>query len=454
VNVVKRRAGGRAVVAALAIAACLALEIALALVAAAGPSKLVPPSREGFPGYLAGPFQGLLEGAVSGNFRLEVVFVLVLFAMTVAYAVAVAFADALPDRWAVGVACAAAAVMLLSPPLVLTDVFNYVNYARLAVVHDLNPYVYAPSAALQDPVYRLATWHDQPTTYGPLFTLASYPVALLGVGGALWAFKLATAGAAAACTAIVAACARRLGQPPGRAAILLGLNPVLLLYALGGVHNDYFMMLAVLGGLLALLAGRELTAGVALVAGVGVKLAAAPIVPFLMLAAGRGRRIVLGTALAALAMLVVTVAVFGLDLPGLVQQSSSITRYSPVEAIAVVLGQGRYTACPAVALCANDGVRIASAAATTVGLALVAWYGWRTRDWLSAAGWASAVMVLTLTVLMPWYLLWLLPLAILSRSRSLHAVTALLLGYVLVTTQPAAHVVSYAWDHSVGRVLG
>jgi hypothetical protein len=438
----------------VAIGVFMALELVIALIAAAGRSSLVPPSRAGFPGYLGGPFHGLLHGSVGHGLQLSTWFVMVLLAMTAAYAVAIAFADALPARWAVGAACAASAVMVLSPPLVLTDVFNYVNFARLAVVHHLNPYVYAPSAARGDAVFRLATWHDQPTTYGPLFTLASYPTALVSLGGALWALKLATAAAAAGCAALVAACARRLGLSPGRAAILLGLNPVLVMYALGGTHNDYFMMLAILAGLFALLAGRELTAGAALVAGVAVKLAMAPVVPFLMLAAARGRRVVLGAALAALALAGVTVAVFGLELPGLVEQSASITRYSPVEAIAVALGQGRYTPCLGVSLCANETVRIVSAVATTGGLALVLWYGWRTRDWVSAAGWASAVMVLTLTVLMPWYLLWLLPLAILSRSRSLHAVTAVIGGYLLVTTQPAATVVSYAWDHTAGSLLG
>ncbi len=36
------------------------------------------------------------------------------------------------------------AIFFLAPPLALTDVFNYVNYGRMEVVHHLNPYTTIP----------------------------------------------------------------------------------------------------------------------------------------------------------------------------------------------------------------------------------------------------------------------------------------------------------------------
>ena len=44
------------------------------------------------------------------------------------------------------------AVLLLAPPLSYTDVFNYINYGRMGVVHHLNPYgVAARARATQRP---------------------------------------------------------------------------------------------------------------------------------------------------------------------------------------------------------------------------------------------------------------------------------------------------------------
>lgn len=65
-------------------------------------------------------------------------------------------------------------------------------------------------------------------------------------------------------------------------------------------------------------------------------------------------------------------------------------------------------------------------------------YAWRRRDALSASGWASMALLLTLGWVLPWYVLWVLPLAALSRSRALRA-TALTFGaFLLLTWMPLA----------------
>ena len=81
------------------------------------------------------------------------------------------------------------AVFLLAPPLRLTDVFNYLLYARMDVVHGLNPYRDVPVLAAGDPAYRFASWHDLASPYGPLFTVASLPLALLPLPVAYWTLK-------------------------------------------------------------------------------------------------------------------------------------------------------------------------------------------------------------------------------------------------------------------------
>src|SRR6185436_6290716 len=78
-------------------------------------------------------------------------------------------------RLAIAAIVAAHVVFLLAPPLFSADVFAYVDYARLAVVHGLDPYVHGAADAPLDPVVPFVRWRDVASPYGPLFTLLSSP---------------------------------------------------------------------------------------------------------------------------------------------------------------------------------------------------------------------------------------------------------------------------------------
>src|ERR671930_361797 len=191
------RAGPRITGRALGVAALWGLvlcALSIVLAASAGRSHLVPASVRGpLPSWLSGPFAG------AGGIMSLPVFSGFLVAMLACYLVAVACAPALEAAWVL--ACAAVLIGLFAagPPLLSKDIFSYIAYARLADLYHLNPYVFGPVAAAGDPTYRFVghLWKAVPTVYGPAFTLPSYLVAPLGVGGALWALK-AAAGASAA----------------------------------------------------------------------------------------------------------------------------------------------------------------------------------------------------------------------------------------------------------------
>jgi hypothetical protein len=53
---------------------------------------------------------------------------------------------------------------------------------------------------------------------------------------------------------------------------------------------------------------------------------------------------------------------------------------------------------------------------------LLAWT-WRGNDWLRAGAWASFALLLVTAWLLPWYLIWTLPLVALSRDRPLQLLT-------------------------------
>ena len=65
------------------------------------------------------------------------------------------------------------------PPFQLTDMGNYLGYARLGGLHGLNPYTHVIGQEMHDPIYHFATWNNLHSPYGELFTALSYPLAFL-----------------------------------------------------------------------------------------------------------------------------------------------------------------------------------------------------------------------------------------------------------------------------------
>src|SRR5205807_6974105 len=134
----------------------------------------------------------------------------VLLLSLVAYGVVLAAVRSLSMRTIAICVVVIHAILLMSPPLQLTDLFNYLGYARLGGLHHLNPYTHAIADAAHDPVFRLTTWHHLHSPYGPLFTALSYPLAFTSLPVAYWTLKLVTVLMSLAFVALVWQCARQL----------------------------------------------------------------------------------------------------------------------------------------------------------------------------------------------------------------------------------------------------
>lgn len=434
----------RLALAVVSLLGLLAAEFGLVLLAAGKASLLAPPRRVPLTAWRAGPLHGLLASLPYDRTVLKIVFLGLILAMGAYYLLVLRCIRMLPARWVVWGIVAAHLIVLLGPPLILTDVFNYIDYARLGVVHHLNPYLHPPHAARHDPAYRYSSWHFQATPYGPLFTWATYPLARLDISLGLWVLKVTTAAASLGCVALVGACARRLGRPALLCAAAIGLNPLLLIYGVGGVHNDFFMMILVLAGLYWLLGRRQALGGVALVASAAVKLASAPLIPFLLIRAERRARALLGAAIATVALVVGAVTAFGTSAPGVTDQAGTVTRFSLPEDIASIVGVRATTRCAGHFYpCVNATISFLAAASLVAAVVFLLWRAWRGADPIACAGWAAVALVLTLTSVMPWYLLWVLPLAVLSRSRPLQITAGVLGALLLLASQPTAHLLVY-----------
>jgi len=404
----------------------IAAGLLVVIVAAAQPSPLVVSSKGGFPGWMVGPFKGWAAWLPDGDLLANVLFSALLGVLFAAYGIALACARHLPLRPALTAIVALHVIFVLGPPMPLTDVFNYIDYARLSAVHGLNPYEVVPAAVPTDPSYAFSTWHHLPSVYGQLFTLGVYALTPLGVPGAYWALKLLTGAASLGCLALVWALAGRLGRPQMGALVLVGLNPLVLVYGVGGFHNDFFMLLALLGAIAWLLSGREARAGGAFVAAVGLKTSAAMLLPFALLGATRRRELLLGAAAAGAAVVALTLAAFGFSLPGLGNQSSLATPLGAPNLLGLMLGQGG----------ATEAVRMGTQIALA---AVVAWLLVRTArgaSWLTMAGWATLAAVLALPWEMPWYVAWVLPLAALADSARLRRAALALSVFFLLSFAP------------------
>ena len=188
-----------------------------------------------------------------------------------AYLGVLALAPRLGRRVVWGAIVVLVAAFAVAPVLLSHDVYSYVDYARLGVRHGLDPYVHPPLAAPGDPAYADVTWTEATSAYGPLFTLATYPLAWLPVGVAVAVLKAVAALSVLGIAALVSRIAAWRGVDPLRAAAFVALNPLVLVHVVGGAHNDGLTMLLAMLAVAALLSARELSAGAALVAAIATK---------------------------------------------------------------------------------------------------------------------------------------------------------------------------------------
>lgn len=336
----------------------------------------------------------------------------------------------------------------LAPVLLSHDVYSYVDYARLGVVHGLDPYLHPPAAAPFDPGYARVTWIDATSAYGPLFTLVTYPLAWLPVWWAVAGLKAIAAFSVLGIAFLVARVAPARGVSPLGAAAFVALNPLVLIHVVGGAHNDGLAMLAATIGVTGMLVSRQAGAGAAFVAAFAIKAPAALAAPFALAATARlqhcpghsgekaaigagggpAARLIAGAGVAALAIGGSAYAAFGwhwLDAIGLAGENQHRTSHMSVPITFARLTDLDPSAVRATALALFGALFIYLLART-----------WQGADWLRCAAWASVALLLATAWLLPWYLIWALPLVALSRDRPLQLLTLALTAYQLPARMP------------------
>jgi hypothetical protein len=415
----------------LGLIGVLATVAILAIEAAGAPTGYVPASAGGWPHWLSGPFHGLGGRLGGGGFQA------LMLAMCASYLLVLAGARRLPMNVVLATILAVHLVLLLGPPLISRDVFGYLAFARMGALHGLDPYTHFPAAIHSDGVFSFIGWPYQHSPYGPLFTLASYALVPLGIAGGLWALKALAVLASLVAVRLTARAGERTGGSASYAAAFLGLNPVLLVFAVGGAHNDT-LLIAVLALLLLLTAGpspRLRGAAASLAAGIGVKVTAGVMLPFLILAAPTvaARLRVLGAAgLGLVCVLAVGLVGFGPHALGFLgavgeQQHLVATHSIPAET-ARLFGLHDTPA----------WWRRLYIVAFVVVMLLAGLRTARGGDWRVAAGWSTIALLICTAWFLSWYAVWALPLAAVSGDRRLRGAALALCAYSVLIHLPLA----------------
>lgn len=336
-------------------------------------------------------------------------------------------------KWVIGFVALLNLIVFAGPILISTDVFSYIAYARMGVVHGINPYLHGPAAiAGDDSVYHYVghDWRRVATAYGPLYTLLSYPLAPLGLVGALWGMKLYALLASFMTLLLTWRIAARRGLDPAFALLAVGANPLYVIYGFGGAHNDLIMLALMMAAVALTLSGRDAAAGATVVAGALVKATVGALLPFMIVSRRKLAPLLGGLGALALGMLLGYVAfgVHGIDVVSALNRDSAfVSTDSFPNEVAHLFGK------PGVFPIDHD---LLKAALVLIVLHLL-WRTWRGYDWVAASGWALLAISVTSTWLLAWYILWPLPLAVVTRDRRLLVATLCIQAlFILHQTSP------------------
>ncbi|MEA2429350.1 MAG: alpha,6-mannosyltransferase [Thermoleophilaceae bacterium] len=378
----------------------------LALDSAKGTNRFVDDGHA-VPHALLGPLAGL------GNTLYQPRFYALLIVMSVGYA-AVVWANALSGKVVAAGIVVANLIAFIGPPIT-SDVFSYLDYARMGALHGVNPYIHGPASVHHDLAFPYvgSMWKHTASAYGPLWTVASYPAAFLGLLGGVWFLKGIAFVSCLAIVALTAACAKRYGRDPLRAALLVGANPLMIVFGVQGGHNDLPMLALMMLGVFFGLRGLEGRGAASVVIGAAIKAPAIVVLPFMLLQSRERRRVVVGAAIAAAAVALIGLVAFGTHAAGFIgvvsRQQRLLDQNSFAQEVAHLFGAQQVSA----------GGRLVLQGLLACLIVYLLVRVWRGADWVAGAGWALLASAVVTTWLLAWYTIWALPLAAVSRDRRL-----------------------------------
>jgi hypothetical protein len=146
-----------------------------------------------------------------------------------------------------------------------------------------------------------------------------------------------------------------------------------------------------------------------------------------------------GAAIALVPLAALSLALFGFTIPNLQDQSTLLTDFSVPNVVGDLIGLG-------------GGTPLLLRAANLALVATVIYFLRRRRDWIGGAGWSTLALVVSLAWLVPWYVLWVLPLAALGNSVRLRQATLVFTVYLVFAFVPATGI--WLSNHGIDLMSG
>ncbi len=172
-------------------------------------------------------------------------------------------------------------VMLLTPFLLSTDLFDYIRHGRIFAIYGENPLVVPATYFPHDPFFNLGGWLSTGAVYGPLHVYVTGLLAWLagnGIGANFLVFKAFFLGLNLLNVVLIGSITARLH--PGlekKAMLFYGWNPFILALVVANAHNDILMLTFVLLGIACFLKRRFVAGALLITLATLVKFMALPI---------------------------------------------------------------------------------------------------------------------------------------------------------------------------------
>jgi hypothetical protein len=190
------------------------------------------------------------------------------------------------------------------------------------------------------------------------------------------------------------------------------------------------ILLPALAGIALILSERDMGGMAAVVAAAGAKISMIVIAPLALIGCHDRRRGLIGAGAAAAGVAIVGTIFFGSGGSGFLHTLPATnfvaTHAVPVKLSHDVFNQPTFT----------HTARVLADLFIAVGVGWALWRAWRGHDWIAGAGWATLFVLIGTTWLLPWYVVWTLPLAAVGTSRPLRGATVAFTLYVIATRIP------------------
>ena len=368
--------------------------------------------------------------------------------------------------------------LLLGLPLLFSrDVYSYAFYGRIAGVYGGNPYVQTPLAHPTDALWKFVgpIWVDTPAVYGPAWTslsgwlstwLRARPEAHVE------AYRMiAMIASLATCALIVWTVHRLWPERTAFALVAFGANPVVIFHSVASGHNDLLVALTMAGAFALVVSHKEMPAIGLLTIGALIKATAG--LPLLLLLVWciarrrpeeRWRVAITHVGLAAAITAAFSAPFFQLRDPtlGMLELAGHEGWLAPAAVGARLVNWVTFDTLGWV-------VRAVAGAILCVVIWRLARAVWRrttgtdvagapvmsSREQAATWGWALMLLMLLGPVLMPWYVVWVLPLTwVLPKApRTALIAVSSLLGVTLWSTEALRYPGAFTLNVFVGNWL-